>query len=140
MTVPVTRTPSAEHVDPVCGMTVDPAEAAGSHHYGGRTYYFCNLRCLERFRERPHDYVAAAGGSHAPAATAVPGASRYVCPMDPEVRQPGPGPCPKCGMALEADLSDPAALTRVDYTCPMHPEIVRVSVIGNALRLRRIEI
>src|SRR5206468_10667770 len=49
----------------------------------------------------------------------------YVCPMDPEIRQHGPGPCPKCGMALEPDLSDPAALLRVEYTCPMHPEIVR---------------
>ena len=36
-----------------------------------------------------------------------------------------PGACPKCGMALEPDLSDAAALTRVEYTCPMHPEIVR---------------
>ena len=28
-------------------------------------------------------------------------------------------------MALEPDLSNPAALTKVEYTCPMHPEIVR---------------
>ncbi len=27
----------------------------------------------------------------------------YVCPMCPEVRQVGPGPCPKCGMALEPE-------------------------------------
>ena len=27
----------------------------------------------------------------------------YTCPMHPEVRQPGPGSCPKCGMALEPD-------------------------------------
>ena len=25
----------------------------------------------------------------------------YTCPMHPEVRQPNPGPCPKCDMALE---------------------------------------
>ena len=25
----------------------------------------------------------------------------YTCPMHPEVRQIGPGSCPKCGMALE---------------------------------------
>src|SRR5947209_8933097 len=36
-----------------------------------------------------------------------------------------PGACPKCGMALEPDLSDPAAVTKIEYTCPMHPEIVR---------------
>jgi len=27
----------------------------------------------------------------------------YVCPMDPEIRQIGPGHCPKCGMALEPE-------------------------------------
>jgi RND family efflux transporter MFP subunit len=31
---------------------------------------------------------------------APPPAAVYVCPMDPEVRQPGPGTCPKCGMDL----------------------------------------
>lgn len=25
----------------------------------------------------------------------------YTCPMHPEVRQPLPGTCPKCGMSLE---------------------------------------
>ena len=45
----------------------------------------------------------------------------YTCPMHPEVRQQGPGPCPDCGMALE-----PATLTatRTEYTCPMHPDVV----------------
>ena len=44
--------------------------------------------------------------------------------MDPEVLAERPGPCPKCGMALEPALPLPPS-TRVDYTCPMHPEIVR---------------
>ncbi|HVB57063.1 MAG TPA: HAD-IC family P-type ATPase, partial [Candidatus Acidoferrales bacterium] len=48
----------------------------------------------------------------------------YTCPMDPEVRQNGPGACPKCGMALEPDLPT-APATRTEYICPMHPEIVR---------------
>jgi len=42
--------------------------------------------------------------------------------MCPEVRQKGPGPCPKCGMALEPE--SPIA-AKTEYTCPMHPEIVR---------------
>jgi P-type Cu+ transporter len=50
-------------------------------------------------------------------------ARAYVCPMCPEVRENKPGPCSKCGMALEPDTPLPA--TRVEYTCPMHPEIVR---------------
>ena len=32
--------------DPVCGMDVDPATAAGSHVHADQTYYFCNLHCL----------------------------------------------------------------------------------------------
>ncbi len=51
-------------------------------------------------------------------------ARAYVCPMCPEVRQVGPGPCPKCGMALEPE-SPVLDSTKTEYTCPMHPEIVR---------------
>jgi Cu+-exporting ATPase len=47
----------------------------------------------------------------------------YTCPMHPEVRQQGPGVCPKCGMSLEP-VAPPAA-ARTEYVCPMHPEIVR---------------
>jgi Cu+-exporting ATPase len=43
--------------------------------------------------------------------------------MCPEVREAKPGPCPSCGMALEPEVPLPA--TRVEYTCPMHPQIVR---------------
>ncbi|MDD9945232.1 MAG: copper-translocating P-type ATPase [Myxococcales bacterium] len=48
----------------------------------------------------------------------------YVCPMDPEVRNEGPGDCPKCGMALEPAM--PAGLPNAssEYVCPMHPEVV----------------
>ncbi|MCK9376965.1 MAG: copper-translocating P-type ATPase [Syntrophobacterales bacterium] len=48
----------------------------------------------------------------------------YTCPMHPEVQQPEPGPCPKCGMALEL-AAPPPPLTRTEWTCPMHPEIVQ---------------
>jgi len=37
----------------------------------------------------------------APARAEVPAGTIYTCPMHPEVRQIGPGHCPKCGMALE---------------------------------------
>ena len=47
----------------------------------------------------------------------------YTCPMHPEIRQPAPGSCPKCGMALEPE--SPMVSGAVEYTCPMHPEIVR---------------
>ena len=48
----------------------------------------------------------------------------YTCPMHPEVRQPTPGLCPKCGMALEP-VGAEAPTTRTEYVCPMHPQIVR---------------
>lgn len=53
----------------------------------------------------------------------------YTCPMHPEVRQHGPGNCPKCGMALEA-ISPPVLVARTQWTCPMHPEVVQ-DVPGN---------
>ena len=109
-----------EVVDPVCGMTIDPADAVGHIDHQGHTYYFCNESCLERFRDNPDSFL---GGTSVPA-PAAPAGTTYVCPMDPEVRQQGPGACPKCGMALEPDLATVPTM-RVEYTCPMHPEIVR---------------
>lgn len=43
--------------DPVCGMQVDPAKAAGSSEYNGKTYYFCAKRCKERFDANPSQFV-----------------------------------------------------------------------------------
>ncbi len=65
--------------------------------------------------------VAAVKAALPPPATSQ---NEYTCPMDPEVRQEGPGDCPKCGMALEPTLAAMPA-TKTEYTCPMHPEIVR---------------
>jgi Cu+-exporting ATPase len=80
-------------------MDVDPAAAAGgSAAHGGRTYWFCSARCRERFVADPARYVEPAPPAPAPDAADT---RIYTCPMHPEVRQPGPGFCPKCGMALE---------------------------------------
>ena len=111
--------------DPVCGMLVDPAKAAGKVEHSGKDYYFCSTRCAERFTQEPEKFLAAPGTAgmgpaqgpaahqHAPhpamrqtvvaAHLATPPAKgvRYTCPMDPEIVQIGPGVCPKCGMALE---------------------------------------
>jgi P-type Cu+ transporter len=81
--------------DPVCGMDVTPGQAAGGRaEHSGTTYWFCNPGCRERFVADPTRYLAPPG---APASDPRP----YTCPMHPEVRQIGPGSCPKCGMALE---------------------------------------
>src|SRR5262245_38163780 len=100
----------AEAVDPVCGMTVDPATAAGSFTHDGTTYHFCSKHCLEKFRADPARYVGAGAKPAAescchtatPAApAAAPPGTKYTCPMHPEIVRDGPGTCPKCGMALE---------------------------------------
>ncbi len=85
--------------DPVCGMEVIPEKAAGHTEWRGDTYYFCSLRCREKFTAAPETYVGAAAGQKK--SEEMPAAGKYICPMHPEVVQDGPGACPICGMALE---------------------------------------
>lgn len=128
-----------KHIDPVCGMTVDPADAAGSHEYKGTTYYFCSSSCVTKFKADPKKYLEPKTSVVSPAG---PANVEYTCPMDPEVRQVGPGSCPKCGMALEPVTIAPPA-SKTEWTCPMHPEIVRAEpgscpICGMALEPRTV--
>ena len=43
--------------DPVCGMDIDAATAAGHSEYKGQTYYFCATPCKEKFASAPEQYV-----------------------------------------------------------------------------------
>ena len=143
--------------DPVCGMSVNPATAKHRLEHAGKPYYFCCGHCAEKFKADPEKYLTqsmpprSAGlvtlGTPAirPAAAAgKPSAAKpgnYVCPMCPQVRESKPGPCPSCGMALEAEV--PLATTRTEYTCPMHPEIIRPApgacpICGMALEPRTV--
>ena len=102
-------------------MTVDPAKAAGQHAHAGQTYYFCGKGCLERFKAAPETYLARASTSAATTATPM-----VVTGLN---RPPSPGP--------------PAAAGGIQYTCPMHPEIVREKpgacpICGMALEPRTI--
>ena len=99
---------NAKHIDPVCGMTVDPATAAGSVEHKGTTYWFCSTSCVRKFQGDPNKYLQPVESTKTPAADPT---ATYICPMHPEVRQQGPGTCLICGMALEpevatADLGD----------------------------------
>ncbi len=88
----------------------------------GKTYFFCGKSCAEKFQNAP---VAAETQAGDAAASSPPSKAEveYVCPMDPEVHESQPGPCPICGMALEpAQYSLTTEV--VEYTCPMHPQIV----------------
>jgi len=96
---------AAEEIDPVCGMSVGPASPHRLSH-AGREIGFCSARCLERFRSDPERFSAAAGTRAAQSTPAATDAL-YTCPMHPEVRQRGPGSCPKCGMALEPLVAAP---------------------------------
>ena len=141
--LPMMQPVAQGEIDPVCGMTVQPATAAGSYEYRGRKYYFCATRCLDKFRADP-DYFLTPPEQRVPkpARVSADESVTYVCPMDPEVSQKGPGACPKCGMALEpADVT--AGATRTEYTCPMHPEIVHPEpgtcpICGMALEARTV--
>ncbi|HYE75681.1 MAG TPA: YHS domain-containing protein, partial [Blastocatellia bacterium] len=44
-------------IDPVCGMTIDPQQAAGKYEYNGVTYYFCSTTCLSKFSANPEIYL-----------------------------------------------------------------------------------
>src|SRR3989441_2180919 len=115
-------TPPAK--DPVCGMNVIPERAAARFEHEGKAYYFCSAGCGEKFRKEPARYLGmpgTAGMSHggpAGIAGAPPAAAKH---------QP---PAPK-----------PSGAAR-EYTCPMHPEIVRNSpgacpICGMALEPRQ---
>src|SRR5688572_9265649 len=84
-------------VDPVCGMRIDPATAAGQHVHQGVTYHFCNPSCLRRFRADPAAFLT--GRAEPPAAMPAPPAA----PTPPATTGAAPG---------------------VKYTCPMHPQVV----------------
>jgi Cu+-exporting ATPase len=80
-------------------MQVDPAKAAAEVVHAEATHYFCSERCAEKFRAEPVRYLEGGQGASAPAN---PGhATRWTCPMHPEVIEEGPAACPLCGMALE---------------------------------------
>lgn len=103
--------------DPVCGMQVQPDRAAGTSEFGGKTYYFCAVGCKKKFDSDPDRYLGPKPAEQLTQLTPISmpammprqetvgsaetAAAEYTCPMHPEIRQKGPGSCPKCGMALE---------------------------------------
>ena len=84
-------------IDPVCSMTVDPNNAAGQVEYKGETYYFCSTHCVQKFRENPERYLTK---------TAAPATIQLTrCKETPETAPPSG--------------------EKIEYTCPMHPEVIR---------------
>ncbi|MFC5398552.1 heavy metal translocating P-type ATPase [Undibacterium jejuense] len=89
--------PKGAHKDPVCGMSVNEHSQHQTTHNGTR-YYFCCASCLKKFDSDPAAWL---NPSQRPAPKAVTKDTIFMCPMDPEIEQVGPGICPICGMALE---------------------------------------
>src|SRR6266436_490294 len=87
--------------DPVCGMTVDPQKTQHRAIHSGKDYFFCSSGCRKKFEAYPARYLAAGERPLKPAAAG----TIYTCPMHPQIRQPGPGSCPICGMALEPEVA-----------------------------------
>jgi YHS domain-containing protein len=107
--------------DPVCGMRVDTGGPITVEHQG-HTYVFCSGSCKDRFLADPerytngpggdtaahdsadHDFAGRDKGGAAGTGVTLPDAGEvveYTCPMHPQIRRPGTGSCPICGMALE---------------------------------------
>jgi len=108
------------HIDPVCSMVVS-SDSEYYYDYKGKHYYFCSGHCLRKFKEHPEQYL---NKEISPSPEKYNKLITYTCPMHPEIKQQGPGNCPKCGMALEP-VEVQAAATKTVYTCPMHPEVVQ---------------
>ncbi|HEY6916285.1 MAG TPA: heavy metal-binding domain-containing protein, partial [Allosphingosinicella sp.] len=112
-------------LDPVCGMTVDPAVTPHHARHAGEDYHFCSAKCRDRFAARPEFFL-----DDAPKPPSNGGGKDevYTCPMHPEVEQIGPGTCPICGMALE-----PVVATQETGASPELRDMTRRFWIGLAL-------
>jgi Cu+-exporting ATPase len=67
-------------VDPVCGMTVDPATAAGVSERDGARYYFCSTGCKTKFdASAPAADVSSGGSCCAPAGASEAGTQTGGC-------------------------------------------------------------
>ncbi len=106
------------------------------------TYYFCSMRCVEKFKLDPARYLHPE--QHAENTTPVPEGAMYTCPMHPEIRQDHPGSCPKCGMALEPEmptLEEGESHELVDFrrrfwwTLPLTIIVTSLAMLGHKFQL-----
>jgi Cu+-exporting ATPase len=103
--------------DPVCGMTVDPAQAAAQAVYAGRTYYFCCAGCADKFRAEPAKY------SNAKVSREMPRDSTLV--QFSRAGTPAAAPALAGSHDKLHDAEAPAAIRAAanSYVCPMDPEV-----------------
>src|SRR5207237_2895423 len=123
--------------DPVCGMTVDPQNAAGVYEYKGQTYFFCSVGCREKFKADPERFLnhgpatpigIQRGPKQQPVATEIVSEPRAVAtgssnPANIGLRQDPVASTTPSGLPAWGPRSARGSDT-VTYTCPIHPEIV----------------
>jgi len=138
------KTSQTTTIDPICGMTVDPAKAAGTSEYRGQSYYFCSAGCKEEFDRAPGQYAKAEA---LPAAFPLLQHSTAIDPVcgmqvDPETAAAHAEHegrtyyfcCQGCATKFRANPEKylkpkaPAAPPSkaeqpTEYVCPMHPEV-----------------
>jgi Cu+-exporting ATPase len=114
--------------DPVCGMTVDPNAGKPTTDHDGHSYHFCSEGCRAKFVKAPENYLTATDpvcGMTVDRSTAKhfarhEGQGFYFCSAGCKTKfeaepakylgdRPAPEPMP----------------AGTQYTCPMHPEIIR---------------
>src|SRR6185503_17284210 len=113
-------------LDPVCGMTVDPARAAGHVDHEGTTYYFCSKGCVAKFSADPKKYLSGVrepmAAPSAPAVLQIGGLKRTLTAA-PTTKHPAPR-----APNVEARTASPEPGIRspepVEYVCPMDPEVL----------------
>src|SRR3990172_6593541 len=91
-------------IDPVCGMEVDPADSAGTSSYKGKTIYFCNPVCKERFDADPESFMARTGMS-----TGMPTGSQGIVSPHESAKDP------ICGMVVDKNRSLKAEIAGRSY-------------------------
>ncbi len=151
-------------VDPVCGMSVAPNSAAGSYAYQGKTYYFCSTHCLHKFREDPERFLSTTNGQNHLRERVDLAAAEPARLREPVAHAPGSdktdsqnhlrervanplGQIQSVGRTSQKFQRRPPANAggSDNYTCPMHPEVVRDApgscpICGMALEPRTVSL
>jgi Cu+-exporting ATPase len=128
-------------IDPVCGMTVNIESAAGSYEFNGQNYHFCSRHCVEKFRANAQSFLGSGRNptNRGPRA----GSPRGVVAREGAelilLRHSRPE------LAPSLTVGSPPDSTKIEYTCPMHPEVLQVGpgscpICGMALEPRTITI
>ena len=94
--------------DPVCGMRVVPRKAAGTVEHAGEDYYFCSVGCRDKFKAAPEKFLS----------------SSTLKPVNTGSSSPLIGIAPPSTKIILAPANVHTS-AKLEYTCPMHPEIVR---------------